>query len=140
MNTMEGLKPLYDDDYDEKRKLKLGQVYEANIRVPRNLQFHRKYMKLIRVAWELLGEKAQAFFKTTENFRKSMELTAGHSEPLYNCKTNEFIQQAKSISFSSMEQDEFEELYERVKDVIWGLLDQRGLVDYGTFNKYLRDF
>ena len=44
-NTVEGLKPLYDDDYEEKRKLKIGEVYKADIKPmkPRNLQFHRKY-------------------------------------------------------------------------------------------------
>ena len=31
-NTVEGLKPLYDDDYEEKRKLKIGEVYKADIK------------------------------------------------------------------------------------------------------------
>lgn len=47
LNTREGLKPMYDEDYDEKKKLKIGEVYEAEIRQPRNLRFHRKYFALL---------------------------------------------------------------------------------------------
>lgn len=31
LNTVQGLKPLYDDDFDEKKKLKIGEVYTAEI-------------------------------------------------------------------------------------------------------------
>ena len=43
-NTISGLVPLYPSDFDEKRKLKLGWDYEADIVHPRNLGFHKKFM------------------------------------------------------------------------------------------------
>ena len=29
LNTPSGLKPLYDEDYDQKKKLKIGEIYKA---------------------------------------------------------------------------------------------------------------
>ena len=56
LNTREGLKPMYDEDFDEKKKLKIGEVYEARVKLPRNLSFFRKYWALLRCAWEYLNE------------------------------------------------------------------------------------
>ena len=39
MCTSAGLQPLYDEDYDEKRKLKIGKIYRAKVVVPRNGAF-----------------------------------------------------------------------------------------------------
>lgn len=134
------LKPMYDEDLDNKNKLKLGKSYWATIKLARNIDFHRKYFKLISVAWELLGEKTHKFFKTKDSFRKTVEVTAGWSEPVYSISRNEWVEVPKSIAFDKMSQDEFEELYERVKDVIWELLDERNLITIDNFNNILKDF
>lgn len=47
LNTAHGLVPMYEDDFDEKKKLRIGQVYKADITVPRNTSFHRKAFALI---------------------------------------------------------------------------------------------
>ena len=134
------LKPMYDEDLDDKNKLKLGKSYWATIKLARNIDFHRKYFKLISVAWELLGEKTHQFFKTKESFRKTVEISAGWFDRVYSIKRNEWIEDSKSIAFDKMSQDEFEELYERVKDVIWELLDERNLITIDNFNNILKDF
>ena len=72
LNTSVGLKPLYDEDFEEKKKLKIGEVYEATIKRPRNLSFHRKYFGLINLAWEYQNEIAVEHFKhSIELFRKT---------------------------------------------------------------------
>lgn len=136
-NTTEGLKPMYDRDYEEKRKLKLGKVYEANIKQVRNLEFHNKYFKLIDVSWEIFGERTQDFFKTKENFRKSVQMLAGHYSLIFSIKRNEWIEEPKSVSFDKLEQSEFEELYERVKDVIWQLMEERNLTTKENFERLI---
>lgn len=140
MNTEVGLKPMYDSDFDEKKKLKLGKVYEAYIKTARNYEFHKKYMKLFRISWEILGEKTHSFFRSVENFRKTIEISAGHYEPVYSIERKEWIEQAKSIAFDKLTEEEFQELYERVKDVLWQIIDSKGLVTEENYNKYLRDF
>lgn len=119
-NTSTGLVPLYDEDYDEKKKLKRGEVYEAEIRLPRNLAFHRKYWALLRCAWEYLNERQQDFFHNDiEVFRKSLQVTAGWCEPLYNINTKEWYHAPKSISFESMKEEEFSKLYNNVRDILF---------------------
>lgn len=123
LNTRQGLKPMYDEDYDEKKKLKIDEVYEAEIRLPRNLKFHRKYFALLRCAWEYLDEHKQAFFKNDlEVFRKSLQVTAGWCEPLFDFETQEWYHAPKSISFETMKESEFETLYNNVRDILFNAI------------------
>lgn len=121
-NTISGLKPLYDEDYDEKKKLKIGETYEATIRIVRNLDFHRKYFALINCAWEYQNERTVAHFKQNQElFRKTIEMSAGWCDTIYSIERREWIDVPKSIAFDQMDQAEFTELYERVKDVLFSI-------------------
>lgn len=119
-NTAQGLVPEYDSDYDEKKRLKIGQTYKAEIKIARNYEFHKKYFALINCAWEYQSERRREFFKeNVEVFRKSVEIAAGNCDKVYSIKRKEWIKQAKSISFEKMDELEFRELYDKVKDVIY---------------------
>ena len=119
-NTPVGLKPLYDEDYDEKKKLKIGETYEATIKRARNVRFHKKYFSLIHTAWEYQNERVVEHFKGSEEvFRKTVEVAAGWCEPVYSIARREWVEVPKSIAFDKMDESEFEELYERVKDVLF---------------------
>lgn len=119
LNTMQGLKPLYDADYDEKKKLKVGVVYRATIRQPRNIDFHRKYFALINCAWEYQPEAVQEFFhNNVELFRKTVQMSAGFCERVFSIERNEWVDIPTSISFSSMDNVQFQELYSKVFDVL----------------------
>ena len=125
MNTTDGLKPMFDTDFDEKKKLKLGQSYKAKITKARNIDFHRKYFALINCAWEYMNEKQCEFFKNNSNlFRKTVQVSAGFYTPLYSIKRKEWIEEPTSISFDKMDNVEFEELYTKVRDVIFTLLEK----------------
>lgn len=120
LNTTSGLKPMYDEDYDEKKKLKIGEVYEATIKRPRNLQFHRKYFSLINCAWEYQNEKVVAHFNhRVEAFRKTVEIAAGWFELVYLIDKREWSQAPKSVTFDKMDELEFRELYDNVKRVLF---------------------
>ena len=120
LNTPSGLKPCYDEDYDKKKKLKLGETYKAKISVARNLNFHRKYFALINCAWAYQNEKVTKHFKNNvECFRKTVEIAAGHCDTVYNLSLKSWVDIPKSIAFDKLKQEEFEDLYERVKDVLF---------------------
>lgn len=138
INTPRGLVPVGDDDYEEKRKLKLGETYSVEIKVARNLDFHRKYFALISYAYEFLNEAETAKFKTKENFRKYLELLAGHCEVIYHPRFNEFVEIPKSIAFAKMDNAEFDDLYERVKDAVFSLIGDR--VSEEQFERLLLEF
>lgn len=119
MNTAQGLKPMYDQDYDEKKKLKIGQVYKAKVTVPRNLRFHRLYFSMINCAWDLLTEKQREFFGTKEGFRKTAQVAAGYCERVFHLGLRDWVEVPKSIAFDKMSGDEFEALYKGVRDVLF---------------------
>lgn len=120
LNTSQGLKPMYDEDYEEKKKLKLGQTYKAKITQPRNIDLHRKYFKLINLAWEYQNEKTVDFFHNNiESFRKTVEISAGWCDTIYSISRKEWIEIPKSISFEKMDEFAFRELYDSVKRVLF---------------------
>lgn len=120
LNTPSGLKPLYDEDYDQKKKLKIGEIYKAKISIARNINFHRKYFALINCAWAYQNERTTKHFKdNVECFRKTVEIAAGHCDTVYNLSLKSWVDIPKSIAFDKLKQEEFEDLYERVKDVLF---------------------
>lgn len=118
-NTDMGLIPMYGEDFDAKRRLRLGESYKARISVARNIRFHRMFFALINAAWSFQSEKTQAFFhNSVEQFRKTVELMAGHYDTVYSVERKEWQQIPRSIAFDKMDEPEFRELYERIKDVL----------------------
>lgn len=138
INTPRGLVPLGDDDYEEKRKLKLGETYSVEVKVVRNVDFHRKYFALIAYAWEFLNEQETERFKDKENFRKYIEIAAGHCEVIFHPRLQEFVEIPKSIAFAKMDNTAFSDLYGRVKDVIFSIIGDR--VTQEEFERLLIDF
>ena len=118
--TNEGFRCATDDDYEKKRTLRRGTVVECTIKEYRNYQFHKLYFSLINLSWEYLTEAQRGFFhESVEAFRKTVEIAAGHYEPVYNVYRNEWFEVPKSIAFDKLTEAEFHELYEKVKTVIF---------------------
>lgn len=109
-----------DEDYEKKKKLKRGVVYECVIKEYRNYKFLKMYFALINCAWEYLDESQRHFFKdNVECFREAAQVAAGHCETCYSVTRQEWIEFPKSVSFEAMTEDEFSSLYEKVKNVIY---------------------
>lgn len=138
INTSEGLKPCYDDDYDEKKKLRLGEVYAADIKPARNLRFHRLYFALINLAWEYLPESQTAGFRSKENFRKYVEIAAGCCDVIYHPRFRDWVEVPRSISFDRMDEAEFRDVYDRVRDVIFSIIGR--FVTREEFERNLSNF
>ena len=68
--TANGFIVASDEDYDKKRKLKIGKVYSVDIKQHRNYELHKKYFALINCAWEYLSEGKQNHFGNVDNFRR----------------------------------------------------------------------
>jgi hypothetical protein len=111
-------------------KLKVGQGVTAAIKRHRNPGHHRKFFALLNVAfdaWEPVEAtyKGQVVGKNFDQFRNDIVVLAGFYEMAVNLK-GETRLTAKSISFGSMDQDEFDTLYNATCNVIL----QRILTNY----------
>lgn len=113
--------PMDQATVDYIAKLKVGAAIHGNFSRIRNIMFHRKFFALIGVgydAWNPKVEyKGEIIQKNYEAFREEVTILAGFK---YSVATIDGYcgWKAKSISFGSMEQDEFEKLYSAVIDVI----------------------
>src|SRR5512147_754375 len=116
-NTEAGLLPLYDSDDFEKRKLKIGTDYKVEIKKARNYQFHKKYFALIKLAWLTMPEKFDSQYPHPENLRKALQIEAGYFETSYTLDGTQLIE-SKSIAFDELDEYGFQELYNKVLDVI----------------------
>lgn len=102
----------YNSDLDLLKKLKLNEIIEVEIKRKRNIRFHKKFMALI----ELLFQN-QEIYTDKDDLRYDLTIEAGHYELRANIHGEE-VKKAKSISFASMDETEFSELYNSVIDVI----------------------
>ena len=92
-----------------------------------NIKFHRKFFALMHLAfdyWEppkhgegsALSDK-MAIERNFDRFRYDVTILAGYYDATYRLNGDVRLE-AKSISFGSMSEDDFEDLYSKVIDVI----------------------
>jgi len=111
-NTAQGLKPVYDEDFEEKRKLKIGETYRARIIRPRNIKFHRKFFALIKIGCE----NSKTVEMPLEPYRKYALIKSGYAN-LYKTPKGIFVD-AQSMAFDNMDEDKFQEVYNNVLDFV----------------------
>jgi hypothetical protein len=108
--TAYGLQPVFNSDYEKLKesKLKMGEVYEVEIKKKRNYKFHKKFFALINLCHE-----NQDIFDYYDDTREYLTIKAGYYRKIMMPNGNIQVR-AKSISFATMDEIEFEELYQRV--------------------------
>lgn len=113
VKTNGGLKPLYDSDFEIYSKIKIGEEFEIEYKKQRNLKFHKKVFALFKLCFE-----NQEAYSNLNDLRRDLTITAGYYNETANVLTGEVFKHAKSISFASMDNVEFSEYYESIKNVI----------------------
>lgn len=101
-----------------------GEISFLDFIIPRNPKFHRKLFALLDVGydcWEPTRKhksyKGIAIEKNREQFREDITIMAGYYTQTFDLKGRMVIR-AKSISFSKMDDAEFEGLYQAVVTVL----------------------
>lgn len=107
------LKPAYNSDYELFNKIKPNEIIEIEYRKKRNVRFHRLFFALMNLAYE-----NQEAYTLLDVMRKDIIKHAGYYTERVNAITGEITQETNSISFSNMEENEFNKLYEDCKTVI----------------------
>ena len=104
--------PASDFDAQKLTKFRTGEQYVVDIKLTRNPGFHRKVFAFFNFCFahwssdrEFLSESKQF-----DVFRAHLTVLAGFYESHYNINGDVRIE-AKSLSYSSMTQEEFEECY-----------------------------
>ena len=111
------LKPAYNSDYNAFSKIKPNEIIEIEYKKTRNIKFHRLFFALMNLAYE-----NQEAYTILDVMRKDIIKHAGYYTERINAITGEITQEPNSISFSSMEETEFNKLYTDCKTVIMNWL------------------
>ena len=121
--------PAYPSDYDNAKKLKVGEEHHFVHKKIRNPKFHRKYFSMIRMLFD-----QQEKFKSERAFRRWLQSRAGYYEATETDKG--IFYDPISIAYDSLDNDKFQELFELVTQVAYEIfaLDneeiERDLIDY----------
>lgn len=124
MRMGNSLIPACEEATDWLRRKKLGATILVEPREPRNGAFHRKYFALLDLAYEYWNDttkhleyKGQQVAPDRERFRKDIQILAGFCQPVVNIK-NEVRLEAESISWASMTEERFGQLFDAVIKVL----------------------
>jgi hypothetical protein len=122
--------PAYDSDLEIAKKIKVNSFYEFDFKKPRNYLFHKKFFALINLSYH-----NQDTYNNIDDMREDLIIDAGFYRTTEN-KRGETVKKALSVSFSKMDEIEFNDLYSRVADVIvkWLGIEKQDIVD--NINQY----
>lgn len=102
-----------------------GELVKLKHTCPRLSWKHRKFFAMLTVGfehWEPVRKrktyKGRPIEKNFEQFRKDVTILAGFYDQAFDLTTNKMTLTAKSIAFDKMEQDEFDQLYNAVANVL----------------------
>ena len=125
IKTSMGLSPYTDEDAIELRGVGIGDILQAKALDQRNVQHHRKFFALIRIVYDNMPEQFDSHFPTQDDLRHELIKRAGFYKEYIDLKGKKQYR-AESISFDSMGQKRFDELYSKVLDVVvqWFLFDR----------------
>jgi len=117
--TAYGLVPLYDSDYDLKKRLRVGSVVKCKVSNPRNYEHHKKFFALVRLTFDNLPSNLAEYFKihNEEDMLRRFKRDLGYFKTSLNERGEKEIEY-QSISFSAMEQHEFERFYNQCIDLV----------------------
>jgi hypothetical protein len=112
------LHPASDIEAEKLTKFKTGAMYEVEIKNSRNAAFHQKMFVFLNFCFEHWrgGNEYQDEAAQFDVFRKHMTVLAGYYDSLVNLDGEVRIE-AKSLSYASMTQEEFEQLYSALINV-----------------------
>lgn len=117
--TPYGLVPLYDSDYDLKKRLRVGSIVKCKVSNPRNYEHHKKFFALVRLTFDNLPSNLAEYFKVhnEEDMLRRFKRDLGYFKTSLNERGEKEIEY-QSISFSAMEQHEFERFYNQCIDLV----------------------
>lgn len=117
--TPHGLVPMYDSDFDLKKRLKIGSVVKCKVSNPRNYEHHKKFFALVRLTFDNLPSNLAESWKihNEEDMLRRFKRDLGYFTSTYNERGEREIEY-QSISFAAMEQYEFERFYNQCIDLV----------------------
>lgn len=111
--TLGGFAPADDMSVETAKRFKVGETYRAEVVRPRS----RKTLGRYWVLCEMIRDNTE-LFRSKEQVSDYLKIRTGHSTSIVAQKTGEIFHVANSIDFDSLDEAEFQALWQRVCDVV----------------------
>jgi hypothetical protein len=116
--TLAGLAATDEAGVEALRKIKQGDIVRCEVTRPRNIQHHRRFFAMLNTVWIACGD-----WKDTEELLTELKFRVGlvETQRVVDRKTGEVLAELVkpgSISFASMNEDQFSEFYNKCVNVI----------------------
>lgn len=116
--------PASEQDAEAMRRFKVGGVQKAEITEMRNGRFFRKWWVLVQFAYGIWAEtmpkqqwRGHDVLPNFDKFRKDLTILCGHFHAVWNIR-GEMKVEPDSLSWSSMSEETFDQLYSKTIEVI----------------------
>lgn len=106
--TLSGFQAADESTADAIRGYKLGETYRASVVKPRNLKNHRRWWALCNLIYQNSDQ-----YKSAEMVHEHLKILAGHCTPIVSKGTGEVYLIANSISFGSLDEAQFQDVFGR---------------------------
>lgn len=113
IRTLAGLAPADDHAAGILKRWPLGEHVRADVRKPRSGRTHRRYWALVNLVYQNSEQ-----FKSPDQVHAYLKIRAGHCTPIIAKGTGEIFLVPDSISYDSLDETSFREVWERVVQVV----------------------
>ena len=110
IRTQSGFKPAFDTDYEALKKIPYGDPIEVTWKRPRSYGNHKRFFAMLGCTVDNLAEDIHPRYSNIEYLRKEALIATGHCT-MHETLGGKIMFEAKSISFSSLSEDDFQKLY-----------------------------
>ena len=100
------IKPIDDEGRDALRRFANGEIFMADVTMPRNLMFHRKFFAMLKIILE-----NQEYYTNVNDLRAVCLCEIGHCDTIRT--KNGYVSVPKSISWAQMDEIEFNKMYDK---------------------------
>lgn len=111
--TLAGFSLADEMSVENAKRFKVGEIYKAEVVKPRS----RKTLGRWWVLCQMILDNTEDF-RSKEQISDYLKIRAGHSTSIVSKSTGEIFHVANSISFDEMEEAQFQDLWQRVCDVV----------------------
>jgi hypothetical protein len=111
--TLTGFSLADEMSVENAKRFKVGEVYRADVVKPRS----RKTLGRWWVLCQMILDNSE-LFRSKEMVSDYLKIRAGHSTSIVSKSTGEIFHVANSIDFDSLDETQFQDLWQRVCDVV----------------------
>ena len=113
VRTLSGFSPGDDHAVETMKRWPIGTRVKADCRIPRAARTHKRYWALVKLIYENTEQ-----FRSADMVHQFLKIRAGHCTPIVSKRTGEVFLVPDSISYDTLDETEFQQVWRRIVDVV----------------------